>query len=220
MSSTDPVTTRSRDPATGGWLSTDDLPAEAGGNGTLRSWLLETGSITERLRRQCGDRFRLRLLGCHNSALAPDDAALLGIDPEPEVQALVREIRMCCDDRICIYARTIVPTPTLQAHPWLADLGERPLGDALTEHSPVQRSPFGYRELTPADALYRSAIGVQPLAEGAHRSHARPTQAHPNPGPAPQAQGTWVRRSLFGLAGAGLLVYEVFLPGVVTCPEP
>ena len=178
-----------RHPATDGWSSAEEL---GGAAAPIRSWLLEEGSLTGRLRRQCGERFRLRLLGYGRKLLEAPEAALLGCPPH---RALLREIRMSCGDHTCIYAQTVIPEMTLQAHPWLGDLGERPLGEALAQCTELRRSAFGYRRLEPADPLYRRTMSPAAGADCV----------------------AWARRSVFGLGRTALLVYEVFFPEVATC---
>ena len=60
----------------------------------------------------------------------------------------------------------------------------------------MQRGPVEIARLTPCDKLFPAAI--QQLAQ------------HP--------EMIWGRRSLFTLGGKPLLVSEIFLPGIPSCP--
>ncbi len=144
----------------------------------LRDWLLTPGLLTERIRSAAGDRFSMRVL-CEN---AHGDEHL-------------REIVMCCELRIWLFAQTRIPSNTLLLHPWLGHIGNNTLGAALAKHSDTTRSDFSYSRLLPdtqiiADALRHSALPSQAL---------------------------WVRRSEFSVARAPFSLYEVFIPTIGEC---
>ncbi len=92
-------------------------------------WLSESGLLTQRLRENCGERFRVRLLDSHSASLTC---------------GLRREVLLCCGDNPCIYAITEIPPATLAAHGWLGKLGDEPLGEALRSRDNVTRSAFEY----------------------------------------------------------------------------
>lgn len=193
MTSESPLTARP-DSATSAAASLDWLPADAGGalpeDPALRSWLEDAGSLTSRLRAACRRGFRLELLG---EALepAPADAR----DLLDDVQARARRVRMFCGESLCVCATTLIPGVTLAGNPWLAALGDRPLGDALLERGGIQRSPFDFARADTTHPLFTPAL------EG---TDIRPASV-------------WARRSRFRLAAGPLLVYEIFLPGLSRC---
>lgn len=129
----------------------------------LRPWLVETGSLTQRLKQACPGEFRLKVLGERDRGLPGDIATVLGLskgDP-----ALEREVHLCCDDTPCIHARSWLPHDTLTgAGGMLASLGERPLGDALFSLPGLSRGPIEIAE-TPQGWSRRSVFRVegQPL---------------------------------------------------------
>lgn len=171
------------------WLSADAadaLPEDPG----LRGWLLDVGSLTSRLRRACNDGFRLELLGEADEAVPGDARPLLDFD-----MARARRVRMFCGATLCVCATTLMPGVTLAGDPWLAKLGDRPLGDALLERGGIHRSAFEYTRTDPDHPLFAPAL------EGID---IRPAWV-------------WARRSLFSLAAGRLLVYEIFLPGLTRC---
>ncbi len=142
----------------------------------MQSWLTETGLLTRRLRRLCGDRFNMRVLR----------------DQPCSVSAgLHREVLLCCGERSCIYAITDVPAATLAAHPWLAKLGDEPLGESLQARAggtpSVSRSNFSYALL---DSRHLPAATRGPV---------------------------WARRSEFRIGTDALGVTEVFLTNLAGC---
>ncbi len=174
------------------WHGADALPSPLPAG--LGDWLTTRGSLTRRLRGRCGTDFRLEVL--REGWLEPPapEAAMLGIDGG-EVRE--RRIRMHCADHPCLYAHTLAPRDTLQAHPWLARLGDRPLGEVLEGRRDVERSPFEYVTVGPGVALFDEAVADT----GVSAAH------------------LWARRSVFSIGSARVLVCEVFLPGIAAC-EP
>jgi chorismate-pyruvate lyase len=174
------------------WLSAGApgaLPDDPG----LCGWLQDAGSLTSRLRMACGPGFRLELLG-EAAERVPDDARDL-LDGE---EARARRVRMFCGDNLCVCATTLIPGVTLDGDPWLAALGDRPLGDALLERGGIQRSPFEFTRANPAHPLFAPALLGTDI---------RPAWV-------------WARRSRFRLAAGPLLIYEMFLPGLTRCGNP
>ena len=173
------------------WLSTDApgaLPEDAG----LRGWLQDSGSLTSRLRAGCEGSFRLELLGEAAEPMPLDARTLL-----EGAAARVRRVRLFCGDNLCVCATTFIPDETLAGEAWLAELGDRPLGDALLERGGIQRSPFEFTRANPAHPLFSPALDGLDI---------RPAWA-------------WARRSRFRLAAGPLLIYEMFLPGLTRCAK-
>jgi chorismate--pyruvate lyase len=174
------------------WLSADEpgaLPDDPG----LRVWLQDSGSLTSRLRAACGDNYRLELLGEVAEPLPADAVSILDCD-----EARARRVRMYCGDSLCVCATTLIPAVTLAANPWLAALGDRPLGDALLERGGIRRSPFEFTRADPSHPLFSPALADSDI---------RPVWV-------------WARRSRFRLAADPLLIYEIFLPGLTRCGQP
>lgn len=171
------------------WLpadAADALPEDPG----LQDWLRDVGSLTSRLRQACSQGFRLELLSEADEAVPGDARPLLDFD-----MARARRVRMFCGAKLCVCATTLMPAVTLDGDPWLATLGDRPLGDALLERGGIQRSPFEFTRADPDHALFAPALQEIDI---------RPAWV-------------WARRSLFTLAAGRLLVYEMFLPGLTRC---
>jgi chorismate--pyruvate lyase len=156
------------------WLPGHALNCYAG-DPRLRSWLLTPGLLTQRFRETCGAGFQVRRL------------------PERTVaNERWREVEMCNGEQPWVFARTCFPLATLAAAPWLANIGDTPLGEAVAAHGGVTRSDFEYSEL------------------GAHHDVVATALRRANLTP----QSLWARRSLFELDGGSFQLQEVFLPDV------
>lgn len=152
---------------------------------SLRAWLLDQGSLTERLERESSNRLRVRLLGQGWRRPLPTEHRALGL--EGMRRALVREVLLECAGEPWVFARSVIPAATLGGE-WchLRRFGERSLGALLFSTQGVQRGEFEVARLAPGDPLLAACAGVTSTA--------------------------WARRSLFRLHGRPLLVQEVFLP--------
>jgi chorismate--pyruvate lyase len=92
---------------------------------------------------------------------------------------------------------------TVQFFPWLRELGEAPLGEALREaDQPLERDPLEYRSLASDHPLA--------LVATSHRGMAAAGDAL-----ADAAGQLWARRAVYRLAGHPILVQEVFLPALL-----
>jgi chorismate lyase len=100
----------------------------------LAPWVLETSSLTARLKRHC-KQFRLQLLQ-EKRALLP--VFLQHLLPGT-LSVQVREVILWCDEQPCVYAQSWLPEHTLSTLRPLAELGDRPLGDYIFQHHNLQR---------------------------------------------------------------------------------
>lgn len=153
---------------------------------SLVSWLLQTPSLTRRLRAECRDSFHVRVLSqswrrpLHNERMA------LGM-AHHEV-GLVREVHLLCRRRPWVFARTVIPLQTMTGPVRrLARLGTRPLGGLLFADPSVRRDGLEIASIAPGHRLYGTATGG--------------TDGAP----------IWGRRSVFHLDDKPLLVSEIFL---------
>jgi chorismate--pyruvate lyase len=165
------------------------------GMGPWRTWLIDHGSLTQRLQACCA-AFRVLRLRQGSGQPHRDERVAIGLHPGR--LGLIREVLLLCGDTPLVFAHTVVPLESLRG-PWqaLTGLGHRPLGAALFANPLVQRFPLEYRRLD----------GRHPL----HRAATASTGADFGP--------LWARRSLFALAGHPILVTEVFLPSVLALSE-
>ncbi|HKJ17815.1 MAG TPA: chorismate lyase [Xanthomonadales bacterium] len=90
----------------------------------------------------------------------------------------------------CIYAESHIPNSALIALPALRQLGGDPLGEFLHKNSDVRRGEFEY-------ALLQSPELPTPLE-------------------ALSGRPMWARRARYSAGGSGLIVAEMFLPGITS----
>lgn len=122
---------------------------------SLSPWLLESASLTARLKAHSSD-FRLQLLGEHSLALP----AFLQACFSQEIGACVRrEVLMWCNHQPSVYAQSWLPAKSLQHLQQLAVLGEQPLGELLFQFPDVERSPIEVAQLALTTALEPIAVG-------------------------------------------------------------
>lgn len=151
----------------------------------VRGWLLDDGSLTQRLVRS-GREFSLQRWRQVWEAPQLDERRLLQ-SPLRE-RALVRQVVLRLDGEPVVFARSVFPASTLTGPLMrLRRLANQSLGTFLFNRSDMRRSPF---EL----ALLHGASEYLPPALR-------------------QSAPAWARRSCFMVAGKPLLVSEVFLQG-------
>lgn len=157
---------------------------------SLRAWLSDHGSLTQRLKSRC-ESFRVMPLATGLARPNPDEYALLGV--ATGTRAYVREVLLLCNDVPVVFAHSVLPYPSLRGG-WnsISKLGSRPLGEALFSDHRIQRQPLAFRHLHHDHPLFRTIARQQ----------------------IPTARNLWARRSVFCLNRHPLLVTEVFLPAI------
>lgn len=152
-----------------------------------RSWLLDRGSLTQRLINASNGDFRVRKLQQSWQYPTPSEAACLGL--KPRQLAMVREVELLCHNQPWVYARSVFPQATLTGRlRSLKKLDTRPLGALLFSEPSMRRSHFEVAALNNANlANYFSSTSDR---------------------------FAWGRRSLFFIDEKPLLVAEIFLPAL------
>jgi len=146
-----------------------------------RRWLFNRGSLTSALMSASQGEFGLQLLSQSMQRPRFDEAQALGSNPRHH--ALVREIVMFGHGQPWVFARSVIPLPTLSGQfRHFKNLDDRPLGALLFNDPSMQRSPIETALLQPQQL---------------HHQVDKPA---------------WARRSVFHLRAKPLLVCEVFLP--------
>jgi chorismate--pyruvate lyase len=112
------------------WTASPDESGTA-----LREWLVYEGLLTLRMKRACGDAFRLQLLETQAGA----GLMLARVD--------IRRVILWCGDHPCIYAESHLPPRALALLPALRQLGSDPLGETLQAQPGISRGPFEYATL-------------------------------------------------------------------------
>jgi chorismate--pyruvate lyase len=151
--------------------------------------LIGQGLLTARLRAVGGDQFRVRLAEQFSGLL---DAATRADLATADNAALFREVSLEVSDATWVYAQCIIPDSTLSLFPWLAELGDAPLGETIGSMSGVTRQPY---EFAAIPATYALATRVLALISE------RPAEL-------------WARRAVLRLRGAPLIVQEIFCPSI------
>ena len=161
---------------------------------TLKNWLLDTGSLTERVQSACGE-FSLQLLG--QQTLEPHSTELCLLQENGQTTYQIREIVLCGDKQPWVFARSVIPQAIIEAE--LSNLGSEPLGKRLFNDKRFVRSEFQVCTL-PYEQF------SQHLAE---QSNSQSSAQLKND----TKQKLWGRRSVFTFESHHLIVAEVFLPG-------
>ncbi|HEY5717235.1 MAG TPA: chorismate lyase [Motiliproteus sp.] len=106
-----------------------------------RSWLLDPGSLTQRLVENAGGEFRVELSFQGWGKPTRSESRSLGIDPRQ--QALIREVRLIGREQTWVYARSIIPATTLNGPlRKLRHLGNQSLGTLLFKDPAMRRGPI------------------------------------------------------------------------------
>jgi len=159
-------------------------------NPLWRSWLLDQGSLTQRLINASNGAFQVRKLRQGWQLPTRSEAQCLGL--KPRQLAIVREVELLCHGEPWVYARSVFPQQTLTGRlRSLKKLDTRPLGALLFSDPTMERTHFEVA------ALYNDQLASYfPNNTDNSNSFA------------------WGRRSLFFLDEKPILVAEVFLPAM------
>ena len=103
----------------------------------LKNWLLDTGSLTERIQSLC-HQFSLVLLGQSSTELHDNEKHLLLSNNNATHE--VREVLLCGNNTPWVFARSVIPQSLINDE--LANLGDEPLGKRLFNDSRFCRSNF------------------------------------------------------------------------------
>lgn len=149
----------------------------------VRSWLLDDGSLTQRLL-DTGRRFSLQRWQQGWGLPLRDERRLLAMGLRE--RAIIRQVVLRLDGDAVVYARSVFPVSSLTGPLLrLRRLANQSLGAFLFARADMRRSPFEIALLAGDDPYL--------------------------PGPLQQQEAAWARRSCFSVAGRPLLVSEVFL---------
>ena len=124
--------------------------------------------------------------------------------------ALVREVLLCCGDTPLVYARTVIPSSTVQgALRRYANMGNRPLGAMLFSDRTMIREPVQVAML-PEDSIAQEYAGEAVSDSAEHDSTNQGSTNHISTGH--DTGSIWGRRSVFRVSSQPILVSEYFLP--------
>jgi chorismate lyase len=162
------------------------------GDPYLKNWLLDTGSLTERLQSQCRE-FRVQVLCQRPVALSLEENHFLQTTNSANQSESwqVREVILYGDNQPWVFARSLLPQPLCDNE--LAGLGDQPLGKMLFNDPRFKRYPFQITRMNPRQSW---------LNKVAANSEAGSIDG----------LSLWGRRSLFTVNTLTMSVAEVFLP--------
>lgn len=151
---------------------------------SLSPWLFDVSSLTARMIELCGDNFSVHVISQRWQRLDSEEASAMAL--KNVRSALVRQVLLCCDNQPLVYARTVIPSTTIQgAQRRYANMGNRPLGAMLFADRTMRREAVQVSRLSPKHKANQYADIDEPV---------------------------WGRRSVFRVAGKPILVSEYFLP--------
>jgi len=160
----------------------------------LLTWLLDSGSLTARLK-QHSDHFRVEVLGQQVQACPAAEASEVITEGE---QVLVREVLLYCDDKPQVFARSLLPLSSLTGEEQqLANLGTQSLGQVLFNNPSLERHDIEISMFDVDSSVAKFAHNLQLTVK----------------------QPLWGRRSIFILENKPLMVAEVFLPDAYAYQE-
>lgn len=165
---------------------------------TLKDWLLDTGSLTERVQSACGE-FSLQLLG--QQTLEPHSTELSLLQANGQTAYQIREIVLCGDEQPWVFARSVIPQAIIEAE--LSNLGSEPLGKRLFNDKRFVRSEF--QVCTLPYEQFSQHLAEQASSQSGVQSDSQLKND--------TKQNLWGRRSVFTFESHHLIVAEVFLPG-------
>ena len=104
----------------------------------VESWMLDTGSLTDRLMKTMGD-FQLKLVGQGAARLHCDEARLLRTNDSGEGWQ-VREVLLCDGNIPWVFARSVIPESLIAST--FNHIGKEPLGKRLFNDKSFARGDF------------------------------------------------------------------------------
>lgn len=157
--------------------------------GSLPAHILDKTSLTRRMRRLCHNQFQVQLVSQQWLRPQRDEAAALNL--KLRESAVIREVRLCCENSIWVYARSVIPQHSMYHKLQRLHYGHnKALGEILFSDRSMSRGPIEITCLFPGNVTFNRITASLPEKP----SH------------------IWGRRSLFKLAQFPLLVHEYFLP--------
>ncbi len=177
----------------------------------MQDWLLDTGSLTERLQSLCSS-FEVEVLG--QKSLPLEEAERAAIPGFESQRWQIREVILRGDGKPWVFARSVLPH-SLCEQKW-ADLGNQPLGQRIFNDTSFIRSNFDIGKLSRHPLTHKifEHKDLQNTSTGTKK-----------------ADSFWARRSIFSYEGDApsdgqsnyenntlsrtILVAEAFLPD---CP--
>jgi chorismate--pyruvate lyase len=159
----------------------------------LKNWLLDTGSLTERLQSQCTS-FHLTLIGQRQAQITLEEFQRVCTAGQQlnQKEWQVREVLLWGDNQPWVFARSIIPQKLCESD--FVNLNTKPLGQLIFNDKRFKRMPFELTKMSSSkDFLAQLHIGSE--------------------------MALWGRRSAFSFENLKMTVSEVFLPSSLAYQE-
>jgi len=152
----------------------------------LKNWLLDTGSLTERLQSQCTS-FHLTLIGQRQAQITLEEFQQV-CAPQQQFNPhewQIREVLLWGDNQPWVFARSIIPQRLCESD--FVNLNTKPLGQLIFNDKRFKRMPFEVTNMCPSEDF---------LAQLHICSEMK----------------LWGRRSAFSFEDMKMTISEIFLP--------
>ncbi len=152
---------------------------------SVKPWLLDSGSLTQRLIKASGGHFKVKVLS--QSWQRPRLSECLLLNMKTRERAIIREVALLCNNEPWVYARSVLPGRSLTGHlRRLRKFKDSSLGEMLFRDPTMIRFPFQIASIAGGSEQIPAALR--------------------------QPQTLWGRRCRFELANKPIMVSEIFLP--------
>lgn len=151
------------------WYASAAHPNVTSLSSSLSDWLLDVGSLTQRLQRQSD--FNVQVLRHTSGVLTPDELA--NLSPWDTRSTQCREVLLRDGVTPLVFARSVIPCAESGLLHELQHIGGRPLGDMLFTHPNVRRGHFQLAQFapdSPVGQLNQQLTGVQAEVWGRRRN--------------------------------------------------
>lgn len=155
-------------------------------NTRLKNWLLDTGSLTEKLQSKC-ETFHLTLIGQKQADITSEEFQRVrapGQQLNPQ-EWQVREVLLWGDNQPWVFARSVIPKKICESD--FLNLNTKPLGQLIFNDKRFKRMPFEVTKMCPSKEFL--------------------AQLH-----IPSEMKLWGRCSAFSFEDLKMTVSEIFLP--------
>jgi chorismate--pyruvate lyase len=155
-------------------------------NPCLKDWLLDSGSLTERLQSQCTS-FHLTLVGQRQSKISLEEFQQVSAPHQQlnQKEWQVREVILWGDNQPWVFARSIIPQRLCESD--FVNLNTKPLGQLIFNDKRFKRMPFEVTHMC-ASKVFLAQLHIS------------------------SEMDLWGRRSAFSFEDLKMSVSEVFLP--------
>ncbi|MCP3907971.1 MAG: chorismate lyase [Oceanicoccus sp.] len=153
--------------------------------GSVRPWLLDRGSLTQRLIKSSRGQFKVQVLKQQWQRPRLSEATLLGM--QHREMAIIREVALLCGGQPWVFARSVMPASSLVGRlRRLRKFNDSSLGEMLFRDPSMQRHPFQIASIEGNSSQLPASLQ--------------------------QETTLWGRRCRFELATKPIMVSEIFLP--------